>query len=93
MDKSLEIFDPRQPDLALICRDGEVVQTHSCMLMLASQPLVPAIKMALAESTVATGMATCRVEQDSAEAWQLLLQFLDPNQLYRPEITWVSTPG
>ncbi len=43
MDEALEIFDPRQPDLALICRDGKVVHTYSFMLMLASQPLVPAI--------------------------------------------------
>jgi hypothetical protein len=115
-------FDPRQPDLALVCKDDKVVHAHSYLLMLASQPLLPAIKMALAEAAsgrsshrlsapagpcadagttshrrdVPAGMAAVMVQQDTAESWELLLQFLDPahfldpTRLYRPEITWVS---
>jgi hypothetical protein len=109
-------FDPRQHDLDLVCKDGKVVHAHSYLLMLASQPLLPAIKKALAEAAasgrsshrlagpagpcadagtshqreVPAGMAVCMVQLDAAESWELLLQFLDPNRMYRPEITWVS---
>lgn len=110
-------FDPREPDLALLCKDGKEVKARSYIVMLASQPLLPAIKMALGEaasgrssyqlaapagqcpdaagsqhSEIPADMAVCRMEEDSAEAWQLLLQFLDPNQLH-PDITWVSALG
>jgi hypothetical protein len=43
-------MDPRQPDVLLLCKDGETVPAHSCLLMLASEPLMPAIKMAMEES-------------------------------------------
>lgn len=123
-------FDPRKPDLALVCKDGQVVHAHSCLLMLASEPLLPAVKMAVGEAAaggsthssrlaapagpcctepgsgsvpgggmrssrqhaeVPAGMASIAVQEDRAEAWQLLLKFLDPNQLHRPEIAWVGT--
>lgn len=95
------IFDPQQPDLVLLCKDGRTVPAHSCLLMLASEPLMPAIKMAIEEasyerpskrpspgsasSSVTGAPTTCKLEDDDADAWQLALKFLDPSRVQRPD--------
>lgn len=49
-----EDYNPHQPDLALVCQGGKVVQARAFLLMLAADPkgpLMPAIKMAINEHT------------------------------------------
>lgn len=76
----------------------------SCLLMLASAPLRPAIRLAL-KRTCAEARdddaerqtklqriheAVLRVEQDEGGAWVHTLKFIDPALVERPRVHWVS---
>jgi hypothetical protein len=80
-----------RPDLDLLCQDGKYVQAHSCLLVLASAPLRPAILMAFKEAAARNAAPSLAVDGGSAEAWQQALGFLDPKIFSKPPVGWVSS--
>lgn len=100
----MDVHNPEQPDIVILCKDGVRVPAVSCLLLLTSAPLRPAIKLAL-QGAAGTSRDTdaehdkrrsgsslpmLKMDNDDAGTWTLALQFIDPMRLERPEIDWVG---
>jgi hypothetical protein len=92
MDIDEASFEPDRPDLELLCRDGKAVKAHSYLLAHGSAPLRPAIRLALKEAATKAAPPVLALKDDSAEAWEQALCFLDLSMCQKPAVTWVRSP-